>query len=338
MSFNSFGDFWRWKELEQEKKCVFFTKQNGSHMIGQKKYACFVCQHDDARNRNQSQLPKTSRRYKKGRVKRGFSCPARLLVKEDCVTGSVTVTYIASHSHALSVENIKFQPLSIAARALAAQKLSLGDTDKEVISSGSGIVEESNQQAVEDEPLNDCDVEQVGFQMYDTPSGPITKACENTASLTRAVKEKIRKLHMLIGKNNVKGLLLSHVNDSLTHLLKQCQAVAADDVQMKILMKPQCTATPSEVSERQIMQRSAIRKVFKRRNVRRSKNRKVLENTSTFSRRANHDVPENINMPESVSCEAPVLQVTDRQFMPRPMIYIIRAVPKTQSMPQSMNN
>jgi hypothetical protein len=131
-SFGSFGEFMRWKEREQESTFAFFTKQTAVAKRGDCKYSYFICQHDGSSRK----LPaKTSRRHRRGTVKIGEHCPARLLVKEDCLTNAVSVRYIASHSHALTFENTKFQPMSTATKSIITDKLALGVPAKQVLES-----------------------------------------------------------------------------------------------------------------------------------------------------------------------------------------------------------
>jgi len=122
----------QWREREQEAKLVHFALQAGVHKIAQDRYTYFVCQHDGY---SQSHNNKTSRRNLKGRIKCGLRCPSRLLVKENCVTKSVSVRYIASHSRPLIFENTKHHPISLATRTIVKQKLSFGVLAKQILDS-----------------------------------------------------------------------------------------------------------------------------------------------------------------------------------------------------------
>ena len=75
-------------------------------------------------------IKKTSRTNKKGRVKTGSHCPARILVKRE--NGIINVTYIASHSHTLEFSNTRHQPLPSKTMQAIKQQLVMGVPPREV--------------------------------------------------------------------------------------------------------------------------------------------------------------------------------------------------------------
>ena len=132
MSFKSMADFLDWKEKEQESNFIYLSKRMGFKQIKELKHTSYVCQHDGVHRHCRKGGPKTSRMNKKGRARTGLTCPARLLVKENCATGLVTVRYIATHHHKFTFENTKFHPLSRSTKTFIQQQLSLGVPAKKI--------------------------------------------------------------------------------------------------------------------------------------------------------------------------------------------------------------
>ena len=129
--FDSMGDFKQWKEMEETQNFVFFAK-SGAAVTG-KHY--FVCQrHGSQRPHRSKDQPgrKTSRRNKRGSVKSNTICPARMFVRESD-SGKVTVKYIHSHNHPVTIEDTEHQPLPPSLRDNIKAKLAMGVKDHDIL-------------------------------------------------------------------------------------------------------------------------------------------------------------------------------------------------------------
>ncbi|XP_019641033.1 PREDICTED: PR domain zinc finger protein 15-like [Branchiostoma belcheri] len=100
--FDTERDFLDWKEREERNNLVQFSKQSGSNFGKDTRYSYYICEHDgsDRAHRAHWQPARlSSRRNKKGRVKTGHVCPARMLVKSELNSSVLRVTYISTHNH-----------------------------------------------------------------------------------------------------------------------------------------------------------------------------------------------------------------------------------------------
>ncbi|XP_072024450.1 uncharacterized protein [Amphiura filiformis] len=129
--FNSMDDFKQWKEMEETQNYVFFAK-SGATVAG-KHY--FVCQrHGSQRAHRSTNEPgrKTPRRNKRGSVKTNTICPARMNVRIGD-SGKVTVKYIYSHNHPVTLEDTEHQPLPASVREDIKTKLAMGVKDTDIM-------------------------------------------------------------------------------------------------------------------------------------------------------------------------------------------------------------
>ncbi|XP_057312270.1 uncharacterized protein LOC130653772 [Hydractinia symbiolongicarpus] len=127
--------FMEWKEKEELDKHIYFSKQRGDGDSKLTKYAYYVCQHDgDGRSHRKEGEParKTEKKFKRGQIKTGRFCPARLTCHMDKVNKEIRVEYITSHSHAVNLENTVFQPIPSTIRQEINAKLSIGIPVNEV--------------------------------------------------------------------------------------------------------------------------------------------------------------------------------------------------------------
>ena len=127
MSFDSMDKFIAWKCEEERSKFLFFSQQAGGQLVSDNiKYTYFICQRDGTERLGNTQNRNTSMRHKKGKVKVGFHCPARILVREDCISKHVQVQFISTHTHKVSFEDVRHHPISHVTQESIKQKLSLG--------------------------------------------------------------------------------------------------------------------------------------------------------------------------------------------------------------------
>ena len=137
MEFKSLEEFKKWKVEEETSKYVFFSSYRGpaANKSGKSSHLYFKCQKDGP-NRPHRKLGepgrKTERRNKKGSVKTGILCPARMICKVDGKTGKVNVTYIFSHSHPITSSDTLHQPVSVPLKKEIMEKLALGTPVKQV--------------------------------------------------------------------------------------------------------------------------------------------------------------------------------------------------------------
>ena len=129
MTFPSMKEFFEWKEREELQNCVYFTKQQGDTKTELSRNIYFYCQydgHDKTHRKSDEPLRKTNKKFKRGRIKTGNFCPARMFVCKNKFTNEVSVHYISSHSHTVSLENTKFHPMPVSMKNEVKAKLSLG--------------------------------------------------------------------------------------------------------------------------------------------------------------------------------------------------------------------
>ena len=129
LRFPSMDDFYQWKEREESTNFVYFSVQGGASTSQYAKNHYFVCQHNgpDRPHRKKTEPARlTNRTNKKGSIKTGLTCPARMLVKQNFADDSVDVTYIRTHSHDISFNNTEHHPMPKSIRDELEGKIALG--------------------------------------------------------------------------------------------------------------------------------------------------------------------------------------------------------------------
>ena len=127
--FTSMEDFQRWKEREEETNFVHFSAQSGSLLGQNTKYVYYICQQDGSgkAHRSKSEQPRlTDRKNKKGHIKTGSICHARMLVKNCLTDDSVDVIYIRTHSHNISFTDTQHHLIPKSIQAEIKGKIALG--------------------------------------------------------------------------------------------------------------------------------------------------------------------------------------------------------------------
>ncbi len=100
-NFPSMENFRKWKEEVEGEQTVFFSKQFKSTKSSVGTTSHYICQRDGGCKAHRSTTdmdPKSTRRNKKGKVKQGLLCPARMKVLE-IPNGGVNVRFWQSHTH-----------------------------------------------------------------------------------------------------------------------------------------------------------------------------------------------------------------------------------------------
>ena len=128
-TFRSWTEFQRWKEEEEANNHVYFCKPYGNTSTNITEISYYMCQRDgpNRQHRKSGDIPKTTRKNKKGVSKSGLVCPARMIVTEiKGDNGSVSVRYTKTRNHPITVADIQHHPMPLAERENIRTKLSLG--------------------------------------------------------------------------------------------------------------------------------------------------------------------------------------------------------------------
>ena len=134
-TFKSIEDIEDWKEKEELKNCVYFSKQSGEKSTKQKKKLnYYICQRDGHSKPHKAvnePATKTNIRYKRGKIKTGSFCPARMSVStfDD---GKVEMLYIKSHNHPVTISDTKYHPIPRSVKANITAKVAIGVPVKDI--------------------------------------------------------------------------------------------------------------------------------------------------------------------------------------------------------------
>lgn len=111
--FKNFQQFLSWKEKEEAANFVYFSRRNAASETRLAKTYYFVCQHDgsDRVHRKKSEQNLGKKRNKKGRVRTGIVCPARMKVRVEKSTGEACLMYTKSHTHDISAKDTMHHPV-----------------------------------------------------------------------------------------------------------------------------------------------------------------------------------------------------------------------------------
>ena len=132
--FKSMKDFEKWKEQEEASNYIYFSKCSGTAEGKNASYSYFVCQRDgESRKYVKFSEPcrEGAHKSRKGVVKLGTLCPARLQVKA-LSSGGVIVKYIKTHSHAIRFEDTQYHPTPKDIKLDIMDKISQGMAIKEI--------------------------------------------------------------------------------------------------------------------------------------------------------------------------------------------------------------
>lgn len=110
--FENKEEFFRWKEEEEDRTFSFYTKHAGT----KRNIMTYYCQHEGSERshkgggKDADGNEKLKKINKKGRIKTGNVCTSYLRAK--ITATEVIAYYYPSHSHPISPEDVKHQPLS----------------------------------------------------------------------------------------------------------------------------------------------------------------------------------------------------------------------------------
>ena len=141
LTFKNIIEFRKWKENEQATNFVYFTKYQAAKVFPKDSnymVLYYKCQRDGSQryHRPRGFVPKTDKVRRS--VKTGITCPARMIVKVNRVDGAVAVEYIQSHSHPITAEDSKRQPIPQSLKNDIEAKLISGLSEDEVLTQLTG--------------------------------------------------------------------------------------------------------------------------------------------------------------------------------------------------------
>ncbi|CAL4078084.1 unnamed protein product [Meganyctiphanes norvegica] len=125
--FKNFEEFNSWRTMEEVTTHAKYTRQGGKTKNRSKTHYSYVCQNSGTDRGKRL----TNRKHKKGKVKTGAVCPARILVQESN-NGSINVRYIATHNHSVSIQNTQYQSLPKSVINFITNQLALGFSEKNI--------------------------------------------------------------------------------------------------------------------------------------------------------------------------------------------------------------
>lgn len=108
LEFPSQDEFKQWKEEEEDRTFSYYSKHAGT----KRNVVTYYCQHEGSERSHRSSLDTRGKgkQNKKGRIKKGITCTSYLRAK--MTENGITAYYWPTHSHAVSPEDVKHQPLS----------------------------------------------------------------------------------------------------------------------------------------------------------------------------------------------------------------------------------
>lgn len=100
--FKSFEEFLQWKDIEEAVSLTKYSEYRGRKLNKDGScLICFMCVHTGDRD---TRPRATSKLHRKGCVKTGLFCPARMTTRA-IADGTVYMTYIRTHTHDINVQN-----------------------------------------------------------------------------------------------------------------------------------------------------------------------------------------------------------------------------------------
>ncbi|XP_042212411.1 uncharacterized protein LOC121859559 isoform X1 [Homarus americanus] len=191
-SFASLTEFKVWKEDEEMKSYSYFSTRHSVTSNDGKAYLCFVCQYNgpDRYSETPSDTSRgSSRKWKKGRVKTGMICPARMLVKE-CHNGSVTVKYVKTHNHEVNKNNVIYPPP--AQRTFRKYHLAMREASKKTEPVATDVIDQTVEIASGEDALGTVEV-----SVEDDISGEMTATAVGTGYFDNTVRPNCGYVHTL---------------------------------------------------------------------------------------------------------------------------------------------
>lgn len=99
LRFEIIKTFNQWKEKEELNNHVYFSKQQGDTISEKTLIKYFFCQQDGhlySHRKEGETERKTNRKFRRGSVKKGEFCPARIIANQEKETGQIQVYYIST--------------------------------------------------------------------------------------------------------------------------------------------------------------------------------------------------------------------------------------------------
>lgn len=130
LNFPSLDTFLRWKDIEEAKTMTKYVRRNGKVGVKSKTSyrAYYFCIHSGEKNTR----PRiTSRTHRKGVIKTGLYCPARMSTQV-FNDGRVSVSYLSTHTHKIKLEDTQHYGLSESVVRYIQNQLTLGVPEKKI--------------------------------------------------------------------------------------------------------------------------------------------------------------------------------------------------------------
>ncbi|XP_046680859.1 uncharacterized protein LOC124367790 [Homalodisca vitripennis] len=107
-TFQTFEEFLQWKDSEEESTCSYFTQKNGMSNHDKISNLYYYCQHDGSAKDHS--VRKTNKCARRGRIKAGHFCIAKMKVWED-KNKTFVLQYFPTHSHQYGPKHLNYNPL-----------------------------------------------------------------------------------------------------------------------------------------------------------------------------------------------------------------------------------
>lgn len=131
MTFQSFEDFLKWKDVQEAKTLTKYVKICGKAKgKSNKSYINYVCIHSGEKS-SKYQPRITSRVHRKGTIRTGLFCPARMTVKL-LNDGQVNLNYISTHTHEVNLQLTQHHRLAKNTVKYIKEQLAAGISEKTI--------------------------------------------------------------------------------------------------------------------------------------------------------------------------------------------------------------
>lgn len=129
--FQSFEDFLKWKDVQEAKTLTKYVKICGKAKgKSNKSYINYVCIHSGEKS-SKYQPRITSRVHRKGTIRTGLFCPARMTVKL-LNDGQVNLNYISTHTHEVNLQLTQHHRLAKNTIKYIKEQLAAGISEKNI--------------------------------------------------------------------------------------------------------------------------------------------------------------------------------------------------------------
>ena len=128
MDFPSMKEFLTWKEAEESKNFLYYSKSTSTKKCKNDSYSYYLCQKNGCSRPHRSKdnrSRKTTRRNVKGVIKTDSFCPSRIICRAN-KNGTISITYTETHNHTPQFKDTEHHPIPESILENIKQKLLLG--------------------------------------------------------------------------------------------------------------------------------------------------------------------------------------------------------------------